>query len=179
MPCGHKGFCGGCAGKLRMCPICLKPITCRLKIFDVTTGGESSSAELVASTTAARNREPKNKDRPGPPLSSPCVSCAAVAKPGSLLYRVVTRGSASARNMDTCSICQKLVEDRLLVLGVQPRYGPSATTTTCVICRSHEADVALAPCGHKGFCNGCAHKLYRCSICGEPIKKQLRVYDVE
>ena len=55
-----------------------------------------------------------------------------------------------ARKLGSCPVCLKLIENLLVVLAVPTRYD-AAAVAKCVVCRDREADVALAPCGHKGI----------------------------
>jgi Zinc finger, C3HC4 type (RING finger) len=50
------------------------------------------------------------------------------------------------------------------------------TKNGCVICLENEAIMAIVPCGHTAFCNGCITKCTQCPICRAPIQGVLRIY---
>ncbi|CAF0831616.1 unnamed protein product [Adineta ricciae] len=52
----------------------------------------------------------------------------------------------------------------------------------CVICMGAKKNYALVPCGHKGFCHGCATKMQQecrfCPICRESVESILKIHNV-
>ena len=55
--------------------------------------------------------------------------------------------------------------------------------TICVICMDKEGDHVLLPCGHGGYCGGCAHTLLKqarrtrlCPICRAALRAAARVH---
>lgn len=47
----------------------------------------------------------------------------------------------------------------------------------CSICMDNVVQVALVPCGHRLYCNGCAAKLKECSVCRAKIQTLLRTFE--
>jgi hypothetical protein len=47
----------------------------------------------------------------------------------------------------------------------------------CAICMDNAVQVALVPCGHRLYCNGCAAKLKECSVCRAKIQSLLRTFE--
>jgi hypothetical protein len=62
---------------------------------------------------------------------------------------------------------------------------PSGTTMPeqeehgkCIICMDNDADTLLTPCGHFGYCWGCAARLVLCPNCRQEIKERIKVFNV-
>lgn len=54
--------------------------------------------------------------------------------------------------------------------------------TACTVCFEQEGDHVMVPCGHGGFCGGCAHKLLsqasparRCPLCRVQLTSIVKV----
>ena len=52
-----------------------------------------------------------------------------------------------------------------------------APSRECIICKEKQRCVALVPCGHSQYCQTCASKINRCSLCNASITSRLRLYD--
>jgi hypothetical protein len=50
----------------------------------------------------------------------------------------------------------------------KPEPSDQSCASLCVTCKSREKNTAFTPCGHFGFCSGCATGLQRCPECLEP-----------
>ena len=69
-----------------------------------------------------------------------------------------------------------------------PNIPTPQLTQECYICMDQEANTALIPCGHKGFCYDCANVILhnesedmppppKCPKCRVPITQILKIYD--
>lgn len=46
----------------------------------------------------------------------------------------------------------------------------------CIICEEKESTMALIPCGHASFCEGCSTSLKECPLCRKPVSSILRIF---
>jgi hypothetical protein len=59
-------------------------------------------------------------------------------------------------------------------------HGGDEHDSLCVICFEGAGDHVVMPCGHGGYCQPCAHKVFvrapgQCSICRAPIEAVVKV----
>ena len=61
---------------------------------------------------------------------------------------------------------------------LKTQLNENAAELMCSICMENNAKdlVAIAPCGHAGFCQSCAAKMLTCPVCRSPLDHVLRIY---